>query len=213
MRMILFLSLFVTLLMGQNPKAYSAIGDTIFNNIEKIASLKNISQYKRYAKKIDNYQRDVIKAKRRGFSLDTTDNPITKKKYLKKLRVLIGTNDFFINLVNRDFIISIKTENSEFFSDIVNTGIIDTTKHKNEIIEYYIEHKESIKLRGLLEKIIDKYTKLNAKKKKKKSLSAKELQKEKIKRVREKDIKEQQALEMKLEKERMKKKSEILELR
>ena len=134
MRMILLLSLFMTLLMGQNPKAYSAIGDTIFNNIEKIVSLKNISQYQHYTNKIDDYHKDVIKTKRRGFNLDTTDNPITKKKYLNRLRALIKINDFFIHLVNRDFKISMKNENSEFFSDIVNTGIINNSKYKYETI-------------------------------------------------------------------------------
>ena len=200
------------LLYAQNPKVFFALGDVIYNNVDKIKKLENIDDYSVYKKKIQEYVTTVEKAKQDGFALDEglySD----KMKYLNKLRELSLTNDFFVRSVKRNLDLAIENENSKLFSQLINTGLIDEEKNKDKIINYYFAHSDEVNASGLIEKYLDNDKKLRAKKEYKKSLlyRKKLREMEKIKRIRKNDKLEQERLEKKLNQELKKKKLQIRE--
>lgn len=200
------------LLYAQNPKAFSALGDVIYNNVDKIKKLENIDDYSVYKKKIQEYVATVEKVKKDGFALDEglySD----KMKYLNKLRELSLTNDFFVRSVKRNLDLAIENGNSKLFSQLINTGLIDEEKNKDKIINYYFAHSDEVNASGLIEKYLDNDKKLRAKKEYKKSLlyRKKLREMEKIKRIRKNDKLEQERLEKKLNQELKKKKLQIIE--
>jgi len=199
-------------LYAQNPKAFSALGDIIYNNVDKIQKLENIEDYAVYKKKIQEYVTDVKKLKSDGFALD--EGIYTKKmQYLNELRKLSQTNDFFVRSVKRNLDLAIENNNSKFFTQLINAGLLDEKKSKNKIIDYYFAHSNEVNATGLIQKYLDEDKKLRAKKEYKKSLlKRKKLRElEKIRRIREKDKLEQQKLEEQLNKEVQKKKLKIRE--
>jgi len=215
MKLILFLSLLATFLFGQNPKAYSVLGDTIFNNAGKIAKLENIIYYKPYKEKIQTYQKNILKTKAMGLRLDATNNSYTQKKYLKKLRELIVINDFFLKLIDDDFLLSIENKNNKLFSNLINKEIIDIDKHHKIIMKYYKDNMQDILIDGLLKEIVDNHKKLTLieNQKKVKQQIKRETAKEKIQRIKEKDRLEQLNMERSLENERVKTKEYLLKLK
>ena len=197
-------------LFAQNPKAFSALGDIIYNNADKIQKLESIEDYTVYKKKIKEYVAKVKKLKSDGFALD--EGLYTKKmQYLNQLRKLSQTNDFFVRLVKKKLDMSIEDENSKLFTQLINTGLIDEKKSKNKIIDYYFAHSNEVNATGLIQKYLDEDKKLRAKKEYKKSLlERKKLRElEKIRRIRKEDKLEQKKLEQKLNQEVQKKKLEI----
>ena len=211
MKMILFLLLLTTLLIAKNPYAYSAIGDRIYDNVENIVKLKNIAHYKEDKEKINNYYFDVNLLKHMGFKLDSNDKNIDKKEYLTSLRTLVIINDYYLRSAYDNFNLSMKNEDSKLFSDIINTGIIDTKRYKKEILQYYQTHKESINPMGVIQGYIDEENRLKEKNKFKKPLmkNSKKIQIEKMKRVIAKDKADQILIEKRLEDELIKRKQEI----
>ena len=211
MKKTIILFLFATLLMAENPKVYSALGDVIYDNVGKIEKLQTIDSYKMYDEKIEKYARDVAQVKIIGFSLDSGDKSVDKMSYLKNLRVLSKENDFFIRNSKAAFNTSIKEENSKLFSEIINTGLIDTDKYKDEIINYYMFHAEDINSSGVIQAYLDEDEALRkqrlANMKKYKSKAQREA--EKIKRIRDKDRQKQAEIEKSLQEEVDRKKIEI----
>ncbi len=197
-------------LYAQNPKAFSALGDVIYNNVNKIEKLEKIDAYDVYQKKLQDYVASVKKIKKDGFALDERVNH-DKMKYLNKLRDFSQTNDFFVRSAQRNLELAIENQNSKLFSEIINTGLIDEKKNKNAIINYYFSHSNEINPEGLVQKYLDDDKKLRAKKEYRKSLmNAKKLREiEKIKRIRKNDKLQQEKLEKKLDDELQKKKLEI----
>ena len=211
MKIIIFLSLFGTLLLAQNPKVYSALGDVIYNNVDSISKLQNIDSYTLYDSKIQKYTADVSAAKSVGFALDQGDKSIDKMSYLKNLRLLSKVNDFYMRDSKATFEKSMKNEDSLLFSQIINTGLIDTQKYKDEIINYYMFHAEDINASGVIQTYLDEDEALRKKRlaNMKKYKSKSQLQAEKIKRIRDKDKKQQAAVEKSLQEEVDRKKIEI----
>ncbi len=207
---ILLLLLLSLTLYAQNPKAFSALGDIIYNNVGKIEKLENIDDYEIYKKKIQEYVIEVKKVKKDGFALDERIND-NKMKYLNKLRKLAQTNDFFVRSAKRNLDLAIENENSKLFSQIINTGLIDEKQSKNKIIDYYFAHSNEVNASGLIQKYLDNDKKLRAKKEYKKSLlkSKKWREMQKIKRIRKNDKLQQEKLEQQLNQEVQKKKLEI----
>ena len=78
MKMILLLSILTTLLMANNPYAYSVIGDRVYENMENILKLRKIVQYKQDKAKINSYYFDVHELKLMGYKLDSNDKSIDK---------------------------------------------------------------------------------------------------------------------------------------
>lgn len=213
MRYIFIILLFSLFLNASNPKVYSVLGDTIYNNVEKINHLTTIKEYKIYKEEIEKYVQEVSKIKKMGFAIDSLSQSKLKKEYLTNLRKLSKQNDFFIRTVQLNYNNAFEDENSLLFSDMINSGLLDTQKNKKEIIGYYLRHSDEINASGLIQSYLDNDAQLNAKKDKilAKQKTKKIREKEKIQRIRANDIKAQRTLEVKLQKELNQKKLEIQE--
>jgi len=211
MKIIIILSLLSLFLMAKNPKVYAALGDVIYNNVDSISKLQHIEDFKIYNSKIQKYIVDVAASKSVGFSLDDGDNSVDKIAYLKNLRVLSKENDFYVRSSKASFKTSMKNEDSELFSEIINTGLIDTDRYKDEIINYYMFHAEDINSSGVIQGYLDKDEALRKQRlaNMKKYKSKAQLQAERIRYIREKDREKQAAIEKSLQEEVDRKKIEI----
>ena len=155
MKKIIFLTLFATLLLSDNPKVYSTLGDVIYDNVEGINNLKKIEKYTSSNEKITEYALEVKKAKQNGFEIEKGNSKIDKKSYLNNLRTLSKTNDYFLRSAKNNFKSSMENENSKLFTDLVNSGLIDTEQYKSEIVTYYLFHMEDINASGIIQEILD----------------------------------------------------------
>jgi hypothetical protein len=210
---LLLIILTFTFLSANNPKPYAALGDVIYNNVDKIEALSYLDSYSLYAKEIDTYVSEVKEAKVEGIKLEMGEPSISKKDYLNRLRKLSKTNDYFVRGIRSNFKNSMSTNNYKLFSVVINSGLMDTEKHKNEIIDYYYKHQDQIDPKGVIEEFLNKDAKLKALKEaqRRKYKTKKMLEEEKIKRIRAEDKEAQKALELKLQKELENKKLKIRE--
>ena len=235
MKKIIIMSLLATIIMGEeldlnnskqfdvnatqiidanatkNPKVYKALGDVIYDNVEKIKKLKDIEIFQSFSEKIDNYADDVEKAKELGFEIESGSKKVDNITYLNTLRKLSKENDYFVRSTKNAYKASIEKEDSVLFSEMVNSGLINTDKHKDEIVSYYLAHSEDINASGVIQSFLDD-EKTKSKKNTYSYEQAKKLRDEaKIRRIREEDKKKQADLEHTLSEEVKQKKSEILE--
>jgi hypothetical protein len=189
--------------LSANPKIYSALGNVVYDNVQKIEELKNIPEFKEYESQISNYVESVYIAKEIGMGIEMGTKEIDKKEYLNMLRELSKTNDMFFSHVQNIYKDSIETKNILLWNKIINSGLLDTQKHKYEILEFYFAHSEDIDEGGVVKEFLDEDKRLKAKSTKKSSsiIIKKEAQEEKIKRIREKDKTKQEAIQKTLEKE------------
>ena len=212
MKKIFFLTLFTTLLFSNNPAVYSALGDVIYDNVKGIEKLSEIEEYLVYKDKIIKYVAEVDTTKRAGFLIEKGNKNIDKKSYLNNLRKFSKSNDFFTRSARNNFLESMEKENSKLFSALVNSGLIDTKKYKNDIVTYYLFHMDEINPEGTIQEIIDNDEALKNKKVKKRVYrSKKQIQQAKIKRIRENDKKRQAAIEKRLQERVNKEKTEIID--
>ncbi len=205
------LFIFSTLLSAANPIVYAALGDVLYNNAKSIQNLRSIACYEPQYKDIDTYLLKIEATKKMGFAIENGDTSVDKKEYLQDLRALSKKNDAFVRSANTTFRQALENEDSTLFAQLVNSGLIDTKKHKNEILRYYYSHHEDINVTDVIEGCLDKDKKL-AKSRKKSGQYAKykkQKEKEKIHRIREQDIYDQKKLEKKLDAEVKLKKLEI----
>ena len=196
-----------------NPKPYAALGDVIYNNVENIDKLITSECYSLYTDEIKAYVKDVNKAKEEGFALESKSSTKSKKLYLAKLRELSLKNDNYLRDIKNRYKLSMKNNNYELFSKVINSGIIDLEKNKQEIVDYYYLHSDDINSTGVIDNYLNEDAKLKALKdaQRKKYKSKKTLREEKIKRIRAADIEAQKKLEIKLQKDVMNKKLQIRE--
>jgi len=195
----------------KNPKVYAALGDIIYGNVAKIKKLTEIEEFKSFSEKISNYCDEVEKAKEIGFEIERGSKSVDELEYLNTLRKLSKDNDYYIRSVKSAYHSSIEREDSMLFSEIVNSGLMDTDNHKDEIITYYLSHSMDINASGVIQKFLDDE---NTKSKRQSYTyeQAKKLREEaKIKRIREEDKKKQAELEHSLAEEVKQKKIEIRE--
>jgi hypothetical protein len=214
MKIISTLVLFVMSLFAENPAVYAPLGNVVYNNVEKIAKLKNIDGYAKSDKIVD-YVEEVAKTKEAGFAIELGKKSIGKKTYLSKLRKLAKINDFYIREVYKAYNDAIITEDSFVVSKMINSGLMDTDKFKNEIIEYYFKHMDTMDTDGVVQKYLDENAKSREHKKipkiKKRGPTKEELQKAKIERLRRNDKLKQEAIQKTLEKEIIQEKLKIRE--
>lgn len=206
-----FILLLLATFLSANPKIYSALGDVVYDNVQNIEKLKNISEFREYESQISEYVKSVYVAKEIGHSIDMGTQEIDRKEYLNTLRELSKINDTFFRHVQNMYENSIKQKDTLLWSQIINSGLIDTQKYKDVILEFYFDHSEEIDLDGVVQNFLDEDEKLKVRNTKKNnvSLTKKEEQEEKIKRIREKDKLEQEAIQKTLEDELIKKKLQI----
>ncbi|PHQ65144.1 MAG: hypothetical protein COB99_05715 [Sulfurimonas sp.] len=208
---LLILSLLATYLIAGNPKVYSALGDVIYDNVDNIEKLKKIAEFSQFEKKIDSYVKEVYEAKDVGYAIEAGDKTKDKKEYLQTIRELSKTNDFFHRTTVTSYKSSITNQNNELFSNTINSGLIDTKKYKAKILEYYFAHCTDMNTSGVIKKYLDEDEQLKRKEivAKKSTLTKKQIQEAKIKRIRKKDKAKQELIQKALEEELIKKKSEI----
>lgn len=208
MKTIVTLFLFATLMLAQNPRPYSSIGDIIYNSVDAIETLKGIDEFSHKSNKIDKYINEVHKTKKIGYLLELKDTEVDKLSYLKKLRELNRRYDYFIRDVVINFKGSIKSEDSLLFSKLINSGLLDVLKHKKEILKYYSTHSDEVNKDGAVQYLLDHDLSLKNKKAKS-NLTYQEIQAARIKRIKEKDRKEKEEIEKRVEREAAKRKLEI----
>ena len=204
----------VAMLFGaSNPKVYAQLGDTIYNNVSAIDKLKDMKAFELYHDKMAKYVEDVKQTKLIGYAIENGYSKVDKMEYLNRLRKLAKQNDFYLRLAQQSYARALENEKSDLFVSLINSGAIDTASRKNEIIDYYYAHKEDINATGVIQNFLDEDAKLRALKEAeyKNRKTKKQLEEERLRRIREKDRREQEALEKKLEMELEKKKKELRE--
>ena len=210
---LLLLTFLTTLLLANNPKPYAALGDVIYNNVDKIEALSYLEAYAFYATEIEKYVQEVQNTKEEGIKLEIGGATISKKEYLNRLRKLSKTNDYFLRSIVNNYENSMKNNDFALFSEVINSGLIDTKSKKNEIIDYYYLHQEDINATGVIEDFLEADAKLRALKESQKKIykTKKQLEAEKIKRIRERDKAEREKLEKKLQSDLVQEKKRIRE--
>lgn len=210
---LLFISILVTFLSASNPKPYAALGDTIYNSVEVIQGLKELDAYSLYVDDINTYLQGVADAKELGYLIEQGKAPHEKKNYLDKLRKLSTTNDYFLRSINSVYNTALQEKEFDLFSAIINGHFIDTNEHKKEIIDYYFAHQEDINSSGVIDAFLEEDAALKARKEaqKKRYKTKKQLEEEKIKRIRANDKANQESIEKELEKDLETKKLQIRE--
>lgn len=211
---LLLVTILSTLLNATNPQAYSVLGDIIYNNVNNIESLKQLNAYRLYKDDIDKYTDEVSRTKALGYKLRKSSSSTKRKEYLNKLRSLSKTNDYFFRSAKNNFNESMKNNNYILFSSVINSGLIDTKVYQEEIINYYYKNKEDINSSGVIDNFLAEDARLKALKdaQKKHYKTKKQLEAEKIKRIRDKDKAVQKKLEEDLQKDLNTKKLEIREV-
>lgn len=217
MKLLLLTTLFSFLLIAQenpntDPKVYESLGNEIYTNVPHIEKLKTLKQYAGYKDKIDTYIVDVQKSKTFGYEVESGARANIKLDYLEKLREYKKVNDYFVRSAHSTLKFAIDTKDNSLFIGIVNSGLIDRKAYKKQIIGYYKAHKEDIDPKGIIQTLLDEEVIYKKKKKKEKSWkekTKKQLQEEKIARLRKNDELDNQALEKKLSEEVKVKKENI----
>ena len=211
MKLFFSLILLATVLLASNPTIFATLGDTIYDNAPKIEQLKKFHEYEPFLDKIDEYIKEVNATKKLGFAVENGSQKDAARIYLKKLRQLAKTNDFFVRSANAIFEKALATKNYELLMDMLDTGLIDIERNKERLLEFYNANKGSFEPRGVLGRIVEEDEL------RKKSKNTKEYyerlkklrEQEKIRRLREKDKKRQEELQKRLEQELEKKKEQI----
>jgi len=194
------------------PKVYSALGDVIYGNVDNIVRLKELNKFKSFSEKINNYSVSVEKSKAIGFNIESGNKNIDEATYLETLRTLSKENDYFVRSVISAYKLSIQKQDSKLFLETVNSGLLNTDKNREQIVEYYLSHSQDINASGVIQKYLDEDAQLNKKKKSYDYAKAKRLRDEaKIRRIREDDKKQQAKLEKELTEEVKQKKIDIRE--
>ena len=202
-----------TFLLADNPIVYAALGDVIYDNTANINNLKTISQYSAEINKIDKYLSSVERTKKEGLSIQRGEKKIDKMDYLNHLRKLSTRNDYFVRSAKNNFKHSLSIEDSVLFSKMINSGLVDTQKYKDKIINYYFEHAEDINASGIIQSYLKEDKELKTRKEAQRKLyqNKKMREESKIKRIRRNDKEKQEKLEKKLEDEVKAKKLQIRE--
>ncbi len=202
----LFISLYAS-----NPNVYATLGDVIYNNAPKIEKLKNFDEYAPFKERIDTYIKDVNETKKLGFAIEDGIKKGAAKEYLKRLRTLAKTNDFFSRSAKALFENALKNGDFNTLMDILDTGLIDTQRNKKRLLEFWEERKGSFVPRGEFLRIVqEEELKKNSKNTKEYYEKLRKMrEREKIRRLREKDKKRQEELQRRLEEELKRKKEQI----
>lgn len=190
-----------------NPKVFSVLGDVVYNNAPHIEKLTSISNFSNYKQMIELYVKDVKKAKKMGYDLESNSNASDKHWYLKKVRSLAKTNDIFSRKIIKLFQDSMVDKNNKLFEQTINSGLLDTDRYKSKILDYHYANFKDTNATGIVKKYLDKDKKL--KEMLDESKTKEQRQKEKIKRIRQNDIEKQAATQKRLENELLEKKDKI----
>lgn len=197
------------LTFAKNPAPYAAIGDDIYSNVESIEKLVDLVEYYADKKKIEVYAYNVTIAKKMGFEVEARNKNVSASEYLKTLRELSKEYKSFLRKVYGAFFRSMSEQNSVLFSEMINSGLIDTKAHKEKIMSYYMKHQEEVITEGTIQKYLDDDAKLLGNVNKYKALTKAQKDAARVKRLRAKDKAQREAREKTLEQELIQKKLDI----
>ncbi len=209
MKNIIVLLLLVVAIFADNPKTYSLLGDVIYNNADNFNKLKNKNLYNLEKENIEKYIKKVNKVKEYGFLVDDHPSKTTKSEYLKKLRVIQKLNDKHIAKVHKNFTLAMKNEESVFFSQLLNSELVDIRRYRKDIRSYYYTHKDEVVLPPKLEAEFDRDEQSLKRQRIKESKYSED--KARVKRIQASDKVKQERMEKYLEAEAKRKKREIQE--
>jgi len=216
MRKILFILLILTNLYSNtekklpNPIVYAVLGDSIYNNVDMINELRNLKEFQVYLEEIEKYVNSVEETKIIGYKIEEGAKNISKADYLKKLRKLSKTNDFFVQNVKSNFKFALKNNDNKLFVSSVDSGLINIKRYEKKIKKYYFAHEDEIEEYGnILSMIVNGHKRVQITKEVYRAPTKAEIQYSKMKRIREKDKAKQEALHRSLEEELIHKKANI----
>ena len=207
---LLFPILFLSTLFAANPSIYAALGDKLYDNAFKVKNLKQLSEYKPFEQKIDDYLDELEEAKKLGFAIEKGERPDAAKAYLEKLRKLAKTNDFFLRSANAVFEKGLQKGDVYLVMMMLDLGIVDAQRYKRQLLDFYNRHKGSFTPEGVYLELLRQEAKKNAKMSDEEYAKLKRLkEQEKIKKLRKKDKERQEELQKRLEQELKMKKRQI----
>lgn len=205
MKYIVFLLSLSILVFGDNPKVYSSLGDSIYNSVDKVVKLKTVESFTQYSQDIDSYKVNVNELKKIGFSLDNSVDILAQEKYLSSLRKLDKEYYFYLRESYRVLNNSIENEDTKTFDALLQTDLIDINHNKKNILKFYAEHKAKITLTPSMNEILVK----ERQKKLKTNNLQRNIEQDRVNRIRQSSKRKEENLEKKLQEENQKKKLEI----
>jgi len=204
-------TLLLSLLNASNPTIYSALGDIIYNDVEKIERLQSIEEYTQYHSDIVQYAKEVEKTKELGLQIESEPTKSRSKEYLARLRKLSKEHDCHLRAADALYKESLDESNIELFLRMINSGLIDTVAKKDEILEFYFKNIEDMNSSGVIQKYLDEDANLQEMRDAhlaQRAINTKE-QKCKTQKVRQRDIEAHKELEQRLQDKVEKKKVQI----
>jgi hypothetical protein len=205
MKKIIILFFLSIQLFATNPVVYSALGDVIYDNAVKIKKLRDVPQYSDPIGELDDYVLDVEKTKKIGFAIERGDKTINKKVYLQTLRELSKTNDFYVRKAYKLYRKSMSNEDNLLLLKMINSGLIDTQRDREKILEYYFKHIDMMSAEGVIQQYLNEDEKLKREQQRllnmKKGPTKEQIQKAKIERLRRNDKLKQEAIQKSIEQE------------
>ncbi len=215
---VLLLTLTLTL-FAQNPKSFAALGDVLYNDINKFENLKEMASMQEYKTAIDAYIVSAKETKKMGFAIDIEnakddkDATVDGKEYLKALRNLSTEHDTIIDNSRTRFEEAMGDEDSETINGMINYGVIEVEDYQDKLIRYYDEFGEDQNLSSLVTMYAEHMASLN---KDNNATQLTNVQREareneaRIKRMRAQDKAKTEALEKSVEEEKVREKKKVL---
>ena len=209
---ILLLSLSLSL-FAQNPKAFAALGDVIYDDVAKFEDLKNMASMQDAETSIDSYITSAQSAKKMGLALDAKTDGIDAKSYLKVLRELSIERDTIISSSRDRFKEAIADEDGVTVNGMLSNGIINAENYKKELLNYYEEFGEDQNLSNVEPLYLEYLASL--KKDDNVLLSQEQIEaldnKARVTRMREKNKAKSEALARSVEEQKKQDKKEVLD--
>lgn len=201
-------------LFAQTPKSFAALGDIIYNDVEKFEKLKEMASMQAFNATIDSYIASANATKKAGFAIDKEGASADGEAYLKALRKLSTEHDAIVVYSRKRFKEAIADEDSETINGMIMIGVIDPEDYKTELIHYYEEFNEDQNLSSIAP-FYNKYVKTEKEETLKKSASPAQRDADEdeasLKRMRAKQQAEAEALERAVNEEKERAKKEVLE--
>ncbi len=202
-------------LFAQTPKSFAALGDIIYNDVDKFEKLKELASMQEFTTNIDSYIASANATKKIGLALDQEGASVDGEAYLKALRKLSTEHDAIIVNSRKRFKEAIADEDSETINGMITIGVIDPEDYKTELMHYYEEFNEDQNLSSLVP-FYNKYVKAEKEEaviKKSASPAQRDADEDEasLKRMRAKQQAEAEALERAVNEEKERAKKEVLD--
>ncbi len=210
---ILLLTLSLTL-FAQNPKSFAALGDVLYNDVNKFENLKEMASMQEYQASIDAYIALAGETKKMGFAVDAQKAKDPKntsddgKKYLKALRELSSQHGAIMLNSRTRFKEALSDEDGVMVNGMIDNGVIDPENYKSEIIRYYEEFGEDQNL-SFLEPTYAKSLKKDSNSSVSQKRSSEDMAS--IKRMRAKEKAKSEALAKSVQDEKNREKKKLLD--